>query len=76
MTFDPIFKDYIWGGRNLETVLGRSIPDGTVAEIWEVAGHPDGSTRVHNGPLAGMTLFEQPERGPLMLMMPLSVSLS
>ena len=28
MTFTPIFKDYPWGGRNLATMLGRTLPDG------------------------------------------------
>jgi mannose-6-phosphate isomerase len=42
LTFDPVFKDYPWGGRNLETKLGRTIPDGIVAESWEIAAHPTG----------------------------------
>jgi mannose-6-phosphate isomerase len=58
MTFDPIFKDYPWGGRNLQTVLGRALPEGIVAESWDVAAHPNGSSTVNNGPLAGKTLPE------------------
>ncbi len=58
LTFDPIFKDYVWGGRNLADKLGREIPDGIVAESWEIAAHPDGSSVVNNGPLAGLTLPE------------------
>jgi mannose-6-phosphate isomerase len=54
--FEPVFRDYIWGGRNLETLLGRTIPDGVVAESWEISGHPSSSTRVENGPLAGLAL--------------------
>lgn len=56
MTFDPVFKDYPWGGRSLETVFGRSLPPGIVAESWDVAAHPNGSSTVNNGPLAGKTL--------------------
>ncbi len=56
LTFDPVFKDYVWGGRNLADKLGRVIPDGIVAESWEIAAHPDGSSVVNNGPLAGLTL--------------------
>lgn len=56
LTFRPIFKDYVWGGRNLETRLGRALPDGIVAESWEIAGHPNGSSVVEEGPLAGQTL--------------------
>ncbi|MBW7884340.1 MAG: mannose-6-phosphate isomerase [Caldilineaceae bacterium] len=58
LTFDPVFKDYPWGGRNLQTVLGRKIPDGIVAESWDIAAHPDGSTAVNTGPLKGKTLPE------------------
>jgi mannose-6-phosphate isomerase len=58
LTFDPVFKDYPWGGRNLETLLGRKIPDGIVAESWEIAAHPNGSSPVANGPLKGATLQE------------------
>ena len=56
LQFTPIFKDYIWGGRSLDTVLKRAIPAGTVAESWEIAAHPNGETPVANGPLAGQTL--------------------
>ena len=56
LQFTPLFKDYLWGGRSLETVLGRTIPPGTVAESWEIAAHPNGQTRIAAGPLAGQTL--------------------
>jgi mannose-6-phosphate isomerase len=61
LTFDPVFKDYPWGGRNLETKLGRRIPDGIVAESWDIAAHPNGSSVVNNGALAGKTLPEVQE---------------
>jgi len=56
LTFEPVFRDYIWGGRNLETKLGRDLPPGPVAESWEISAHPSSPTRVDNGPLAGQTL--------------------
>ena len=56
LTFSPVFQDYIWGGRNLGTKLGRKLPPGIVAESWEISGHPDAPTAVENGPLAGQTL--------------------
>jgi mannose-6-phosphate isomerase len=56
LRFSPALKDYIWGGRNLERLLGRRLPEGRVAESWEIAAHEDGESRVANGPLAGMTL--------------------
>lgn len=58
LTFAPQLKDYIWGGRNLETVYQRPLPPGTIAESWEISGHPDGPTHVDSGPLAGTGLPE------------------
>ncbi len=56
LQFNPVFKDYPWGGRNLTSALGRSIPDGVVAESWDIAAHSNGSSTVRNGELAGMSL--------------------
>lgn len=59
LTFEPVFRDYIWGGRNLATKLDRDIPAGmTVAESWEISGHPSSPTKVDQGPLTGKTLIE------------------
>jgi mannose-6-phosphate isomerase len=58
LTFEPIFKDYPWGGRNFETLLGRAIPDGIVAESCEIAAHPNGSSPIATGALQGKTLQE------------------
>jgi mannose-6-phosphate isomerase len=58
LTFDPVFRDYIWGGRNLETKLGRDLPPGIVAESWDISGHLSSPTTVNKGPLAGRTLPE------------------
>jgi mannose-6-phosphate isomerase len=57
LKFEPLYKDYIWGGRNLER-LGKKLPEGIVAESWEVAAHPDGMSRIANGEFKGMTLPE------------------
>ena len=57
LTFTPVFKDYIWGGRNLER-LGRALPEGIIAESWEIAGHNDGTSLVDNGYWTGKKLTE------------------
>ncbi len=58
LLFEPILKDYIWGGRTFEQ-LGRALPDeGVIAESWEIAGHDDGTTRVVNGCYAGKLLTD------------------
>jgi mannose-6-phosphate isomerase len=58
LLFEPVLKKYVWGGRSLETLYGRDLPDGIVAESWEIAAHRDGATLVENGRLAGRTLIE------------------
>lgn len=55
LVFEPLYKDYIWGGRKLET-LGKILPKGNVAESWEIASHPAGSGIVSNGIFKGQTL--------------------
>lgn len=61
LKFVPVYKDYLWGGRNLEKI-GRCLPEGRVAESWEISAHPDGLSRIANGQLAGMTLPDYVER--------------
>ena len=58
LTFEPVFRDYIWGGRRLETLLGRDLPPGIVAESWDISGHPDSPTRVAAGYWKGRLLPE------------------
>jgi mannose-6-phosphate isomerase len=58
MTFTPVLRDYIWGGRRLETLYGRALPPGIVAESWEISGHPSGPTPAANGYWAGRPLPE------------------
>ncbi len=57
LTFAPRFKQYLWGGRRLELLLGRALPEGDVAESWEISGHPSAPTVVNSGPLAGRDLL-------------------
>lgn len=48
LKFIPAYKDYIWGGRNLEK-LGKNIPEGIIAESWELSCHPEGESIISNG---------------------------
>jgi mannose-6-phosphate isomerase len=57
LTFRPIYQDRVWGGRRLETLFGRALPEGRViGESWEVCDRPDAVSVVANGPLAGRSL--------------------
>ena len=55
--FKPVFKDYIWGGRNLEK-FGVILPRGKTAEVWEVSCHPDGISIISNGMYTGLNLVD------------------
>jgi mannose-6-phosphate isomerase len=57
LKFEPIYKDYIWGGRELEN-LGKRLPEGIVAESWEISSHPDGESVVLNGEYKGTKLTD------------------
>lgn len=55
----PLYVAKPWGGRRLETVLGRAdLPAGPVGECWEIADLPEAASRVEGGPLDGATLRE------------------
>lgn len=57
LRFEPILKRLIWGGRRLETVLGKSLGEGDdYAESWEIADHRMDVSQVADGPLAGQGL--------------------
>jgi mannose-6-phosphate isomerase len=58
LKFKPIYKDKIWGGRKLETILGRKIPDGNIGESWEVSDYGNDLSIIENGILKGKTFRE------------------
>ncbi|MFQ3670333.1 MAG: type I phosphomannose isomerase catalytic subunit [Verrucomicrobiia bacterium] len=44
-TLEPVYQERIWGGRDLETRLGRSLPgDGPFGESWELCDRPEAQT--------------------------------
>ncbi|MCD6474719.1 MAG: class I mannose-6-phosphate isomerase [Anaerolineaceae bacterium] len=55
--FEPVLKNYIWGGRNLEK-YERILPPGKTAESWEIAAHKNGSSIILNGIHQGKSLTE------------------
>ncbi len=57
LTFRPIFKERVWGGRSLETLFGKSLPVGKrVGESWEIADRPGDVSVAAAGPLSGRSL--------------------
>lgn len=57
LTFRPIFKERVWGGRNLERLYGKHLPPGVpIGESWEITDRPGDVSVIANGPLAGKDL--------------------
>lgn len=54
----PVYKEPIWGGKNLKEKYGKDIPSDTTGEAWEVAAHKNGQSTVAGGTLDGKTLGE------------------
>jgi mannose-6-phosphate isomerase len=57
LVFQPIFKDRIWGGRELERLYGKKIPASTpIGEAWEISDRPNDESVVANGRFVGKNL--------------------
>src|SRR5690242_2456980 len=57
LTFEPIFKERVWGGRHLERLYGKKLPaDAKIGESWELSDRQGDVSVVANGPLAGKDL--------------------
>lgn len=52
----PACKDYLWGGELLKTRFHKESPLSPLAECWELSTHPDGPSRITQGPFGGMAL--------------------
>ena len=68
LKFRPRFFEKMWGGRKMQTLLGKNLPaDKPIGESWELFDFPPGvvenstgwlSSEVANGSLAGTSLHE------------------
>jgi mannose-6-phosphate isomerase len=57
LTFKPIFKERVWGGRNLERLYHKALPpEALIGESWEISDRPDDASIIANGTLAGRDL--------------------
>ncbi|MSU59649.1 MAG: mannose-6-phosphate isomerase [Pedosphaera sp.] len=57
LTFQPIFKERVWGGRNLARLFGKKLPGPQpIGESWEISDRPGDASVISNGPLAGKDL--------------------
>lgn len=60
ITFKPLYMERVWGGRELERVYGRELPDPQLpfGESWEIVDREKEQSVVDEGPLAGTPLHE------------------
>ena len=57
LIFQPVFKERVWGGRELERLFGKKLPTGAViGESWEISDRPGDASVIAKGPLAGKDL--------------------
>lgn len=57
LTFRPIFKERVWGGRALERLYRKPLPPKIpIGESWEITDRPGDVSVIANGPLAGKDL--------------------
>jgi mannose-6-phosphate isomerase len=60
ITFRPLYMERVWGGRELEHVYGRDLPDPDqpFGESWEIVDREEEQSIVDEGPFSGTSLHE------------------
>ena len=59
LKFNPIFKEKLWGGRKIKTILGKDYGDlDNCGETWELSSVKGNVSEVRNGSLAGRLLSD------------------
>jgi mannose-6-phosphate isomerase len=73
LTFHPILKERIWGGRDLENLYAKPLPpDIPIGESWEISDRPGDESVVASGPCQGQTLHQIMEQHAEELLGPLA----
>ena len=63
-TFEPIFKERIWGGTKLRDYLNKTISSEITGESWELSTVPNDVSVINNGILKGKNLNELIDQFP------------
>ena len=72
LTFEPIWKERIWGGRNLEKLYAKALPPNLpIGESWEICDRPGDESVIAAGPWKGRTLHQIMVERPAELLGPL-----
>lgn len=59
LRFQPLYQERVWGGRDFEKELGRTLPaDRPIGESWEMVDRPEAQSVVTEGQFKGQTLRE------------------
>lgn len=58
LKFNPIFKERIWGGSKLQTMLQKNSSGDTIGESWEISDVKGAPSIVSKGAFQGKTLQE------------------
>jgi mannose-6-phosphate isomerase len=58
LQFEPIFKERIWGGTKLKSVLNKNITSDITGESWELSTVPGDVSIISNGFLKGKSLTD------------------
>jgi len=58
LVFEPIFKERIWGGTKLRSVLNKAISSEQTGESWEISSVSGDVSVVANGDFKGQSLTE------------------
>lgn len=58
LKFNPIYKERIWGGTKLKSVLGKDAEGDLIGESWELSAVDGDVSIIANGSLKGMSLQE------------------
>jgi mannose-6-phosphate isomerase len=57
LRFKSLYQDRVWGGRVLESKLGRALPASRpIGESWEIVDRPEAQSVIVGGDLDGLTL--------------------
>jgi mannose-6-phosphate isomerase len=57
LRFQPLYQERVWGGRALESSLGRKLPAAQpIGESWEIVDRPEAQSIVEGGPLNAQSL--------------------
>lgn len=65
LQFKPIFKERIWGGEKLKTILEKPIDANLIGESWELSTVDDNVSFIANGVFEGILFTEILEKWPV-----------